>query len=179
MLYHILRVDSPKNFGEVKTYVKNVIQELYGTTDGLEIFTADEALESTYEEENKQTDLLLIGSVASLLISLIGVFGLVLFETQARRKEVGIRKVFGATTKRILVMFNWEYLRILVVCFVIAAPVAYSLYERWIETFAYRTPMHWWLFGVAFLLVAAVICLTVTVQSWRAAKKRPVDTIMK
>lgn len=179
LLYHILRVDSPKNFGEVKTYVKNVIQELYGTTDGLEIFTADEALESTYEEENKQTDLLLIGSVASLLISLIGVFGLVLFETQARRKEVGIRKVFGATTKRILVMFNWEYLRILVVCFVIAAPVAYSLYERWIETFAYRTPMHWWLFGVAFLLVAAVICLTVTVQSWRAAKERPVDTIMK
>ncbi len=177
--YYILRIDSPKNFREVTAYVKNVIQDLYGSTDGLEIFTADEALDNTYEEENKQTNLLLIGSVTSLLISLIGVFGLVLFETRAKRKEIGIRKVFGATTKGILVMFNMQYLRTLAMCFIIAAPVAYTLYNKWIESFAYRTPVHWWLFAVAFLIVAIVVCLTVTVQSWRAAKERPVETIMK
>ena len=177
--YYILRIDSPKNFHEVTAYVKNVVQDLYGSTDGLEIFTADKALDNTYEEENKQTNLLLIGSVASLLISLIGVFGLVLFETRAKRKEIGIRKVFGATTRGILVMFNMQYLRILAVCFLFAAPVAYTLYNKWIESFAYRTPIHWWLFAVAFLIVAIVICLTVTIQSWRAAKERPVETIMK
>ena len=177
--YYILRIDSPKNFHEVTAYVKNVVQDLYGSTDGLEIFTADKALDNTYEEENKQTNLLLIGSVASLLISLIGVFGLVLFETRAKRKEIGIRKVFGATTRGILVMFNMQYLRILAICFLFAAPVAYTLYNKWIESFAYRTPIHWWLFAVAFLIVAIVICLTVTIQSWRAAKERPVETIMK
>ena len=76
-------------------------------------------------------------------------------------------------------MFNMQYLRILVACFVIAAPVAYSLYNIWVESFAYRTPQHWWLLGVAFLIVAAIVCLTVTVQSWRAARERPVETIMK
>jgi putative ABC transport system permease protein len=76
-------------------------------------------------------------------------------------------------------MFNWQYIRILIACFIVAAPMAYSLYERWIENFAYHTPMHWWLFGVAFLIVALVVCLTVTIQSWRAARERPVETIMK
>ena len=174
-----IRVGDSKKLTHVSRYAEDLICELVTNQDECKVITNKDIVEKAYGEEENQMTLVLIGSIVSLLISLIGVFGLVLFETQARRKEVGIRKVFGATTKRILVMFNWEYLRILVVCFVIAAPVAYSLYERWIETFAYRTPMHWWLFGVAFLLVAAVICLTVTVQSWRAAKERPVDTIMK
>ena len=139
----------------------------------------DEMMGESYAEEMKQLKLLMLVSIISLLIPLIGVFGLVLFETKARRKEIGIRKVFGATTRGILVMFNMQYLRILGMCFIFAAPVAYSLYNRWIESFAYRTPLHWWLFAVAFLIVAFVVCLTVTVQSWRAAKERPVETIMK
>ena len=175
----MLRLTSPDKIAEVSRYVDEVFAKVIDGTSEWEIYTNSDIADAAYADEMKQLKLLVLVSIISFLIPLIGVFGLVLFETQARRKEVGIRKVFGATTKRILVMFNWEYLRILVVCFVIAAPVAYSLYERWIETFAYRTPMHWWLFGVAFLLVAAVICLTVTVQSWRAAKERPVDTIMK
>ena len=177
--YCVLRLTSPDKIAEVRRYVDEVFAKVIDGTSEWEIYTNSDIADAAYADEMRQLKLLVLVSIISLLIPLIGVFGLVLFETQARRKEVGIRKVFGATTKRILVMFNWEYLRILVVCFVIAAPVAYSLYERWIETFAYRTPMHWWLFGVAFLLVAAVICLTVTVQSWRAAKERPVDTIMK
>jgi len=132
-----------------------------------------------YADEMKQLKLLVLVSIISLLIPLIGVFGLVLFETRAKRKEIGIRKVFGATTRGILVMFNMQYLRTLAMCFVVAAPVAYTLYNRWIESFAYRTPVHWWLFGAAFLIVAFVVCLTVTIQSWRAAKERPVETIMK
>ena len=139
----------------------------------------DEMMGESYAEEMKQLKLLMLVSIISLLIPLIGVFGLVLFETKARRKEIGIRKVFGATTRGILVMFNMQYLRTLVVCFIVAAPVAYTLYNRWIESFAYRTPLHWWLFGMAFLIVTAIVCLTVTVQSWRAARERPVETIMK
>ncbi|MBQ8502170.1 MAG: FtsX-like permease family protein, partial [Bacteroides sp.] len=174
-----VRVSSPEKMAAVIRQVEDVCQKHGWTEKDYSIITKERVLERAYREENNQKTLVLTGSIISLVISLIGVFGLVLFETRAKRKEIGIRKVFGATTRRILVMFNMQYLRILAVCFIVAAPVAYSLYGRWIESFAYRTPMHWWLFGVAFLIVALVVCLTVTIQSWRAAKERPVETIMK
>ena len=175
----VVRLNAPERVDEVIRFVNEQNQRISGGRCELSFYTPDRMFGSTYASEMKQLKLLLVGAIVSLLIPLIGVFGLVLFETRAKRKEIGIRKVFGATTRGILVMFNMQYLRILAACFIIAAPVAYTLYNRWIESFAYRTPMHWWLFAVAFLIVAFVVCLTVTVQSWRAAKERPVETIMK
>ena len=175
----VVRLNTPKRVNEVIRFINQENQNISGGRCELTFYTPDKMFGSTYASEMKQLKLLLMGAIVSLLIPLIGVFGLVLFETRAKRKEIGIRKVFGATTRSILVMFNWQYIRILIACFIVAAPMAYSLYERWIESFAYRTPMHWWLFGVAFLIVALVVCLTVTIQSWRAARERPVDTIMK
>jgi putative ABC transport system permease protein len=131
------------------------------------------------ESELNLLKLLNIITIISVLIALFGVYALILQECERQRKNIAIRKVFGATTRGILVMFNMQYLRTLAMCFILAAPVAYTLYNKWIESFAYRTPIHWWLFAVAFLIVAIVICLTVTIQSWRAAKERPVETIMK
>ena len=174
-----IRVSSPEKMAAVIRQVEEICQKHDLREKDYSFITKERVLERAYREENNQKALVLTGSVASLLISLIGVFGLVLFETKARRKEIGIRKVFGATTRGILVMFNMQYLRILAACFIIAAPVAYTLYNKWIESFAYRTPMHWWLFAVAFLIVSFIVCFTVTVQSWRAAKERPVETIMK
>lgn len=174
-----IRASSPEKMAVVIRQAEDVCQKHNWTEKDYSIITKERVLERAYREENNQKTLVLTGSIVSLVISLIGVFGLVLFETQSKRKEIGVRKVFGATTRGILGMFNMQYLRILVVCFLFAAPVAYSLYERWVESFAYRTPMHWWLFAVAFLIVALVVCLTVTVQSWRAARERPVETIMK
>ena len=175
----VLRLTSPDRRQKVAGYVNQAFAKVSNGAFEWEISTNADIADAAYAEEMKQLKLLMLVSIVSLLIPLIGVFGLVLFETRARRKEIGIRKVFGATTKGILVMFNAQYLRILVVCFVIAVPVSLHLYNKWIESFAYRTPMHWWLFAGAFLLVAIVICLTVTIQSWRAAKEKPVETIMK
>ena len=76
-----------------------------------------------------------------MIISIVGIFGLVIFETQYRRKEIGIRKVFGATVHEILVMFNKIYFRIVCVCFIIAAPLAYYGVRKWLEGFAYKTPI--------------------------------------
>jgi putative ABC transport system permease protein len=69
------------------------------------------------------------------------------------------------------------YIRIVCVCFVIAAPVAYYVIARWLENFAYKTPMHWWVFMVSFLLIAVVTSLTVTFQNWKAANANPVESI--
>ena len=175
----VIRLASPDRKEEVCRFIEEQAEKITGRENRWSYKSGDEIMDEAFTSEQKQLKLLFVVTIVSLLIPLIGVFGLVLFETRAKRKEIGIRKVFGATTRGILVMFNMQYLRTLAMCFILAAPVAYTLYNRWIESFAYRTPMHWWLFGVAFLIVAFVVCLTVTVQSWRAAKERPVETIMK
>lgn len=175
----VIRLSSPERRAEVIDYVNEVFAKVSNGAFEWEVATSKDIADVAYAKEMKLMKLMILVSIVSLLIPLIGIFGLVLFETQAKRKEIGIRKVFGSTTKGILVMFNAQYLRILVVCFVIAIPVALHLYNIWIESFIYRTPMLWYLFGAAFLIVATVVCLTVTIQSWRAAKEKPINTITK
>lgn len=107
----------------------------------------------------------------------MGVFGLVVFDTQYRRKEIGIRKVHGATVGEILAMFNKTYLRIVAICFVVAAPIAWFGVKKWLESFSYKTPVYWWVFLIALLIVAGITMLTVTFQNWKAANANPVNSI--
>ncbi|MDD4848187.1 MAG: ABC transporter permease, partial [Bacteroidales bacterium] len=84
---------------------------------------------------------------------------------------------FGSTTKEILALFNTVYLKILVICFVIAAPIAYYFINKWLEGFAYKTPLYWWVFVLSFVVIAAVTLVTVTIQNLRAANANPLDSI--
>ena len=137
----------------------------------------DEVLQQLYEKERAVGSLITLFSAMAVFISIVGVFGLVVFDSEYRRKEIGIRKVFGSSTRQILVLFNRTYLRIVAICFVVAAPVAYYGVTRWLENFAYRTPLRWWVFVLAFIAVAAVTLATVTFQNWRAANANPVKSI--
>ena len=113
----------------------------------------------------------------AILISIVGVFGLVVFDSEYRRKEISLRKVFGSTTGGILVIFNKVYLRLLIPCFVLSAPVAWYAVSRWLENFAYRTPLYWWVYAAAFGLVAGLTIATVTFQNWRAANANPAEGV--
>ena len=137
----------------------------------------DGVLQQTYEKERAIGSLITLFSAMAVFISIVGVFGLVLFDSEYRRKEIGIRKVFGSSTRQILALFNRTYLRIVAICFIIAAPVAYYGVTRWLENFAYRTPLRWWVFVLAFVAVAAVTLATVTFQNWCAANANPVKSI--
>ena len=137
----------------------------------------DQTFDDLYRKELRTTSLITGFSLLAVLISLVGVFGLVVFETQYRRKEIGIRKVMGATVFEILTMFNRSFFRLVLVCFVVAAPLAWYGVTRWLETFAYRTPIYWWVFAVALVVVMGITLVTVTVQSWRAATANPVGAI--
>lgn len=137
----------------------------------------DEVLQNTYERELKISSLITLFSVIAIFISMVGVFGLVVFESEYRRKEVAVRKVLGSSTSEILIMFNKSYLVILAFCFVLSAPVAFYGVYRWLENFAYRTPVYWWVFVVAFLLVSLLTFITVTFQNWQVANSNPVDSI--
>ena len=137
----------------------------------------NDKLEESYQQERLFTKQILLFSLLAILISIIGVFGMTMFESEYRRKEIGIRKVFGSSTKEILVMFNRRYLYILLGCFVVAAPIGYMVGVHWLEGFAVRTAVSPWLFLVSFLLIALITMLTVTYQSWKNATENPVKSI--
>lgn len=137
----------------------------------------DEVLERTYQQESLFTKQILLFSLLAILISMIGVFGMTMFESEYRRKEIGIRKVFGSSTKEILTMFNRRYLYILLACFAVAAPVGYMLGMHWLEGFAVRTTISPLLFLVSFLLITLITMLTVTYQSWKNANENPINSI--
>ena len=137
----------------------------------------DEIFNHLYRKEENLRSLVTVFSLLAIIISLVGVFGLVVFETQYRRKEIGIRKVHGATVGEILLMFNKAYLRIVGICFVIAAPIAWQGVRMWLEGFAYKTPIHVWVFLIAILIVTVITLLTVSFQNWKAANENPVNSI--
>ncbi|MCD8137021.1 MAG: FtsX-like permease family protein, partial [Parabacteroides gordonii] len=137
----------------------------------------DEILQQTYVKELKISNLITLFSVIAIFISIVGVFGLVVFESEYRRREVAVRKILGSSTSQILVMFNRGYLFILVICFLLAAPVGFYGVYRWLENFAYRTPMYWWVFLVSFVIVSVITFVTVTFQNWQVANSNPVDSM--
>ena len=137
----------------------------------------DDVLEESYRQERLFTQQILLFSLLAIFISIIGVFGLTMFESEYRRKEIGIRKVFGSSTKEILMMFWRRYLYILLGCFVVAAPIGYLVGQHWLEGFAVRTAISPLLFLVSFLLITLITMLTVTYQSWKNANENPINSI--
>jgi putative ABC transport system permease protein len=175
----VVRVSKGMDKREAKQKVMEVVNK-YEKGNPLDISGLrymDEALENAYQQESLFTKQILLFSLLAILISIIGVFGLTMFESEYRRKEIGIRKVFGSSTAEILQMFNKRYLYILLGCFVVAAPVGYLLGQHWLEGFAVKTTISPLVFLVSFLLVALITMLTVTYQSWKNASENPVNSI--
>ncbi len=100
-----------------------------------------------------------------------------MFETEYRRKEIAIRKVMGSSIAEILLLFIKRYTLPLVVSFLVAAPLGYYLCERWLQNFAERTVIYWWIFPLTFIIVSLIVVLTVIIQSWRVATMNPIDCI--
>ena len=174
--YAYIRVKSGANLHSAMTHIRNTLVEIEPNYP-FEVRFFDDILQSLYESERNLSRLILLFSLIAIFISIVGVFGLVVFDSEVRRKEIGIRKVHGASTAGIILMFNKTYFTILVVCFVIATPVAWFAIGRWLENFAFRTPLYWWGFALAFLAVSAITVLTVTIQNWRVANDNPVKSI--
>ncbi len=142
-----------------------------------EISYYDNMLEVLYAKESNMNRIITLFGFLAIIISITGIFGLVMFETQYRRKEIGVRKIFGAEVTEIIRMFNRAYIKIMIVCCALAVPISYYAVTQWLSNFAYRTPVHWWIFLVAFVLIAAVTVITVTLRNWSAANENPVDSI--
>jgi putative ABC transport system permease protein len=130
-----------------------------------------------YKTEILQARLLSVFTLLSVFICSMGLLGLSLLISQQRTKEIGIRKVNGARVSEILSMLNRDFVKWVIIAFVIATPVAWYAMNKWLENFAYKTSLSWWIFALAGLLALGIALLTVSFQSWKAATKNPVESL--
>ncbi len=137
----------------------------------------DDQLNQMYESESKLTASLNVFAGIAILIACMGLLALTILSMQKRTKEIGIRKVNGAKISEILTMLNKDFVKWVAIAFVIATPVAYYAMNKWLESFAYKTNLSWWIFALAGLLALGIALLTVSWQSWRAATRNPVEAL--
>jgi len=137
----------------------------------------DVLISNLYETEAAQQSLLLLFGLLTIVISCLGLLGMTIFITENRTKEIGIRKVNGAKVSEILTMLNKDFVKWVVISFVIATPVAYYAMNKWLENFAYKTTLSWWIFALAGLLALGIALLTVSFQSYKAASRNPVESL--
>ncbi len=158
----------------------SAIQEKFEEIYPEQIFTAsflDESIAAFYESEQKLALVYKIFAMLAILISCIGLYGLVSFMVGQKLKEIGIRKVLGASITQITVMLSKEFIMMVLLAFVIAVPLAYFMVQEWLQTFAYKTPVSVWLFVAVVLMSLAITALTVGSKAIRAALADPVDSL--
>ena len=167
------------DFKDVSDYIKDAICKFDPRREPhmITVSHLDKWIEDMYQSEQSLGKLITIASFVALLIAIIGIIGLVFFETQFLKKEIAVRRVNGATVGSILQMINKKYLIMAGVSFALATPVAYYLMTAWRKGFAYQAPIPVWIFLVALLLVAVITLAVVTLQSWRAASSNPIESL--
>ncbi|SEL26493.1 ABC transporter permease [Parapedobacter koreensis] len=136
-----------------------------------------EEFEQVYREDYQAATLIAGFSVLALLVSCLGLYGLAAFSAERRHKEIGIRKVLGATVSGIAGLLSKDFVKSVLVAIAIASPIAYWAMEQWLADFAYRITLSWWVFAVAGLAAIIVALLTVSGQAIRAALANPVDSL--
>jgi putative ABC transport system permease protein len=156
------------------------IQDIKITTADLspafpvEITFFDQAIESMYQSELQFRRTFSLFAGCAIVICCLGILAMSLFACQRRIKEIGIRKVNGAQISEVMTMLNKDFVRWVAIAFVIATPVAWYVMHKWLESFAYKTELSWWIFALAGLLALGIALLTVSWQSWKAATRNPV-----
>jgi len=174
--FSFIRLAAGTDVHAAVSHIRKTLAEI-DPTYPFEVEFYDTLFNQLYHKEVNMRALITLFSVLAIMLSLVGVFGLVVFDTQYKRKEIAIRKVHGSTIGQILEMLNRQYIYIIIVCFIIAAPLAWYFVDRWLEGFAYKTPVYWWVFALAFGLIALITIATVTFQSWKTANENPVNSM--
>jgi len=142
-----------------------------------EVSFLNDQLAKNYTSLVAQQKIVTFFSVLAILIACMGLFGLTSIIARRRTKEIGIRRVNGAEISELMLMLNRDFLKWVLLAIVIAVPVAWYVMNRWMEGFAYRAGLSWWVFGLAGVMVLLIALLTVSYQSFRASTRNPVDSL--
>jgi ABC-type antimicrobial peptide transport system permease subunit len=169
--------------GKNRKEVQNMIADMEKTWkeinpyERFELTFYDEAIAAFYEKEHNTARIINAAMLMAVFISCMGLFGLVVFTTKQRTKEIGIRKVMGASNYQILMLFSGGFLKLVLIAALIASPVAWFLMDKWLADFAYHVPVHWWIFVLACLFALLIALATISVQTIKVARMNPVDSI--
>lgn len=143
----------------------------------LNMETIGDRYEWLHQENKKYLQLIGACSVISVFLSMIGLFAISFQSSRYRTKEIGIRKVNGAKVSEVMTLLNKDFVKWVAIAFVIATPIAWYVMHKWLQNFAYKTGLSWWIFALAGLLALGIALLTVSWQSWRAATRNPVEAL--
>jgi putative ABC transport system permease protein len=142
-----------------------------------EYFFLDQSFDAQYKSEDRLSKIISIFTLIAIAIACLGLFGLVSYTATQKTKEIGIRKVNGARISEVLVMLNKDFVKWVAIAFAIATPIAWYAMNKWLESFAYKTSLSWWIFALSGVLALGIALLTVSWQSWRAATRNPVEAL--
>lgn len=143
----------------------------------LEISFVNEQIKSSYQSEHDLSMILHVFSALAIFLGSMGLFTLTVLTVNRRTKEIGIRKVNGAKVWEVMAMLNFNFVKWVIIAFIIATPIAWYVMNRWLQNFAYKTELSWWIFALAGLMALFIALLTVSWQSWRAARRNPVEAL--
>jgi putative ABC transport system permease protein len=156
--------------------VAKLFKKINSSEDFSYSFLQDD-IAALYQKEKKLSIIYTVFTLLALLITAIGIFVIAVYEAQGRTKEIGIRKINGARVKEIMFLLNRDFAKLVLIAFVIACPIAWYAMHTWLQNFAYKTELRWWLFLAAGVAAMAVALLTVSIQSYKASTRNPVEAL--
>ena len=157
-------------------HIEKTFKKLFPTIPYSYVFKDQENLKN-YEAEAKWKQILLFGAVLTIFISCIGLFGLSVLSAEKRTKEIGIRKVLGASVRNVVSILSADFLKLVVISLLISIPVAWLAANKWLQNYPYRITLSWWMFTIAAVLVIFIALTTVSFQAIRAAFSNPVKSL--
>ncbi|MCY7353011.1 MAG: ABC transporter permease [Cytophagaceae bacterium] len=155
----------------------NALYKKYEQNNPISYGFVDQDLDAQYRAEQRTGRIILYFSILSIFVSCLGLFGLATFTAEQRTKEIGVRKVLGASVVSIVVLLSKDFLKLVLIAIVIASPIAWYAMNRWLQDFAYKIDIEWWVFALAGLLAVGIALLTVSFQSVKAALMNPVKSL--
>lgn len=182
----LLMVLNPGSGLLIKTKTKDVAGLLatikkrwqdFGPEDPIDYAFLDELYNQTYEAEQKTGTILNIFAILTILVACLGLFGLATYTAQQRAKEIGIRKVLGASVSQVTTMLSKEFVKLVVIACIIAFPLSYWAMNKWLQDFAYRITIVWWVFALAGFAAIIIAIVTISFQAIKAAVANPVKSL--
>ncbi len=171
----MLRI-TPGNYTQLIDYIKDTAQK-FDPKNPVDVKFLDDSLNMLYTKEEKMGHLVEFVAMWCILLAISGLLGLIIFVCRDRNREISIRKVNGAKISEVIMMLNIDLVKWVAVSFLIATPIAWYAMHRWLENFAYKTELSWWIFALAGFLALGIALLTVSWQSWKAATRNPVEAL--
>ena len=169
----------PIGAGEIQANIARLsnLHRHYFPGNPFEYYFADEKYNQQYQTEQQYGRLFTTAALLAILIACLGLFGLAAFTAEQRTKEIGVRKVLGASVVGIVALLSKDFLKLVLIAIVIASPIAWYAMNRWLQDFAYKITIEWWIFALAGVLATSVALLTVSFQSIKAALMNPVKSL--